>query len=200
LAKKKSVKRKSTRARGRPRKTSNAPQHRYTPQMRAFVDQYFLCDFNAYAAAKAAGYSAKSARSQASKLLNNPLIRHEIEKRHRSRGNKADITADRVLSELGRLGFSDLRDVASWTANGLQLKSSEEISDDAAASLRSIKESKDGVQVTQHDKKGALELLGKHLGLFREQLEVTGEIQLSRAAEDFDDKLQRIAKRLGAGA
>jgi len=198
--KKSATKRKPTgRAPGRPRRAQRDARGRYTPKNEAFVNAYFVHEMDGHAAAIAAGYSPKSARSIASQLLNKPLIMNEIHKRLRHNAKKADITSERVLAELGTIGFSDLRDLLELSEDGVRLKSSGEISEDAARALAAIKETRNGLEVRLHDKKGALELLGRHLGMFREHIEHSGAIQISRAAEDLNVKLESIATRLLTG-
>jgi hypothetical protein len=73
-----------------------------------FVREY-LVDLNAAAAAIRAGYSKKTARQQAARLLTNVYISTEIEKATQARLQKLAITADNVIQELGRLAFFDVR-------------------------------------------------------------------------------------------
>jgi Terminase small subunit len=73
-----------------------------------FVREY-LIDLNATAAAIRAGYSRKTARQHAARLLTNVYISAEIEKSTQARLQKLAITADNVIQELGRLAFFDVR-------------------------------------------------------------------------------------------
>lgn len=73
-----------------------------------FVREY-LVDLNAAAAAIRAGYSKKTARQHAARLLTNVYISAEIERSTQARLQKLAITADNVIQELGRLAFFDVR-------------------------------------------------------------------------------------------
>ena len=108
-----------------------------------FVQEY-LIDKNATRAAKAAGYSAKSAYSVGHENLRKPDIKKAIELGLKAQADKADVSADRVLQELAAIAFSE------WPDHNVSGK------------LR------------------ALELLGKHLGLFTNKVEVTSQ---SKAAQ-----------------
>jgi hypothetical protein len=68
----------------------------------------FLIDLNAAAAARRAGYSAKSARSQASRMLTKRNIQQEVAKAHSERLERLDLSADALLQELGRVGYTDV--------------------------------------------------------------------------------------------
>jgi phage terminase small subunit len=172
-----------------------------TPKQQRFVAEY-LIDLNATQAAIRAGYSAKTAHSQGPRLLENVDVAAAIQVALDERAERTGVTQDRVIAELAAIAFADLRDVATWDADGeLAMRTAAELSDEAAAALREIRSTtstvvfRDGGErstvykgVKQHDKLRALELLGKHLGMFREKVDVnvTGGFtltQLARLAE-----------------
>lgn len=138
-----------------------------------FVDEY-LVDLNATQAAIRAGYSEKSAASQAHELLKNPKVEAAIQAKRARLSKKLEISTERVLNELARVAFSDMRNVAEWNAGGVDFKDSSTLSDDVAAAVSEVSSdttrSKDGVTVKHkiklHDKMRALEMLSRHLNLF----------------------------------
>lgn len=83
-----------------------------------FVDEY-LVDLNATAAAKRAGYSEKTARSQGQRLLTNVDIQAAIQKRQARLRGKLEITQERVLEELAAIAFANGTDFATINRNGL---------------------------------------------------------------------------------
>lgn len=133
-----------------------------------FVKEY-LIDINATQAAIRAGYSRKTAKEQAARLLSHVNVQAAIQKKMTQRGKRTEVTADRVILELARIAFGDLRGVAEWGDKGLTLKNSANLSDDDAAAISEVAETttKDGgtLRVKRHDKVKALELLARHLGL-----------------------------------
>lgn len=147
---------------------------------RLFVDEY-LIDLNATQAAIRAGYSAKTASSQGERLLRDPDIKRAIAGRMKAREARTEITQDKVIRELARIGFSDIRKAVKWgntevrpldgdgsvliPYHGLALISSDEIDDDTAAAIAEVSEGRNGLKVKMHDKKSALLELVKHLGL-----------------------------------
>ncbi len=142
---------------------------------------------NATRAVIAAGYEPKAARQQATVLLSNPSIQHAIATYH----DRADIKAERVLTELRRLALSDMRDYATWGPEGVRLKPSSGLSADAAAAVAEVSEhvvdipTKDGtitrrtVRFKLHDKGSALRDLARILGLLKDGLRV---LQVNQAA------------------
>ena len=164
-----------------------------TDKQARFVEEY-LVDLNAAQAAIRAGYSARTAREQGYQLLQRPDVAAAVEAAQVKRAERTGITADRVLTELAKIGFSDLRKAVSWRANTSEvgedpetgeptlrsfnevaLVDSDKIDDDTAAALSEVSQTKEGaLKIKLHDKKGALELLGRHLGLFKDKVEHSG--------------------------
>lgn len=138
-------------------------------KQRLFVAEYIV-DFNGAAAARRAGYAEKTARITAAKLLTKANVQESIQTAIESRLKALDVTADRVLQELARIGFSDMRDYTAWGPRGVRLKDYSELSEDAARAVSEVSQTitlnGGSLKFKLHDKKAALELLGKHLGLF----------------------------------
>ena len=156
-------------------------------KQRRFVDEY-LIDLNATQAAIRAGYSDKTAGSQAFDLLKKPEIESYISERMKDRESRTQITQDRVLKELAKIGFSDIRKAVKWgdgllianpetgeleIANGIALISSDSIDDDTAASISEVSQTAQGLKIKMYDKKSALVDIGKHLGMFVERVDAT---------------------------
>jgi phage terminase small subunit len=155
-----------------------------TIKQQRFVDEY-LKDLNATQAAIRAGYSKKTADQQASRLLTNVKVREYLAERQDDRSKRTEITQDMVLRELAKIGFSDIRKVVRWGEtqvrmvdgeddgpedmvpyHGLALIDSAEVDDATAAAIAEVSQSRDGLKVKLHDKKGALVDIGRHLGMF----------------------------------
>lgn len=165
-----------------------------TPKQARFVEEY-LIDLNATQAATRAGYSAKTAASQGERLLRNVEVAKAIQAAQAARSARTEITQDMVLRELAKIGFSDIRKVVRWGAtelrttedkdgeavtepyHGLSLVSADDIDDDTAAAISEVSEGRDGLKVKLHDKKGALVDIGRHLGMFKDKVEHSGEIR-----------------------
>ena len=79
-------------------------------QRRLFVDE-FLKDLNATAAAKGAGYSAKTATEQGYKLLHSPEVRRAIKAALAARSKRTKMDSDWVLTRLGDEALADLAEL-----------------------------------------------------------------------------------------
>ena len=153
-----------------------------TPQQAQFVKEY-LVDLNGTKAAIRSGYSEVAAKQQASRLLSNANVWDSIQEGRKKRGDRVDLKADRVVLELMRIAFTDLGKLADWDGDQLTYKPSADLSDDDIASVAEITDKTTvtrsggkGDQVTnerrevklkQHDKLKALDLLGRHLGIYK---------------------------------
>ncbi|SMG51466.1 terminase small subunit [Dethiosulfovibrio salsuginis] len=148
-----------------------------TAKQAAFVEEY-LVDLNATAAAKRAGYSVKTADRIGAELLGKTWVAAEIQKALKSRARRVEVTQDQVVIELAKIAFGSTRDMMEWGPGGVRLRPSSELTPDQAAMVAEVSEttSQNGgsLRLKVHDKVRALELLGKHLGMFVERKEITG--------------------------
>lgn len=167
---------------------------RITDKQKKFVDEY-LIDLNATQAAIRAGYSPRTAQEQSARLLSNVMVSEAIEKAQAAQSRRTGITADRVIRELARIAFVNAPDVIDPESATVHPSAER---DDLAA-IQSIKvkrsESETGSseehEVKLCDKLRALELLGKHLGMF-------GDTNQTDSATL--DKLDKILEEVRADA
>ncbi|MBO6510137.1 MAG: terminase small subunit [Roseibium sp.] len=149
--------------------------------------QEYLIDLNATQAAIRAGYSEKTAYSQGQRLLKNVEIQELIQIGQEERAERTEITADRVLEELGKIGFANMKSYIRTTEDGDAFVDLSELTEDQAAAINevTVEDYKDGrgedardvrrVKFKLSDKRAALVDIGKHLGMFIERKELTGK-------------------------
>ncbi len=153
---------------------------------------------------------AKTVNQKASRLATSGNIRQAIMAGQEAAARRADVNADRVLTELARLAFADIADYEELLRAdivdlaGLPPGVSRAISelivetyvegrgDDAQAVRR--------LRVKLHPKQPALEALAKYLKLYGvERLEVTdpdGKPLLTGAVDELMSRMQAIAARV----
>ena len=165
-----------------------------TPKQKRFCEEY-LIDLNATQAAIRAGYSPKTAEQTASRLLRNVKVQEYIAKRQKELSRSTEITQERVIKELALIAFSNNADYAHVVEKKLQVEAggalvdvldkdgkpvtyrtvepvlTEELTEEQKTALAVIKKGRDGLEVKSCDKVKALELLGKHLGIFTDKIE-----------------------------
>ena len=134
-----------------------------TEKQKRFVAEY-LVDFNATAAAKRAGYKDPNIGRQ---LITKNNVSAEIAKRRDELQSKLEITQETVLQELAAIAFANGTDFVTVTGAGLlDVKPTSQVSKEKLPAIAGIKYSQNGIEIKLHDKVRALELLGKHLGVF----------------------------------
>lgn len=133
--------------------------------------QEYIVDLNGTQAYIRAGHkvSASTARVSACRLLTNDNIQARMRELIFDRSKRTEITADKVIKELGRVAFSDMKEYATWDSNRVHLISSDGLTKDQAAAVESVKETRlSGISIKLFNKLSALEMLSKHFGLFVE--------------------------------
>ena len=155
-----------------------------TPKQKAFCEEYII-DFNGTQSAIRAGYSKNSANEIASQNLAKLSIQEYVQELTNNRSKRTEITADRVLNEIAKLAFFNMADVINSEGNTKPLQ---DWSRDELAALQEITESKidskEGVIVTTlktkiSDKKASLELLGRHLKLFTDKVDLNADMSVT---------------------
>lgn len=165
-----------------------------TDKQKRFCEEY-LIDLNATQAAIRAGYSPKTAEQTASRLLRNVKVQEYISKRQKELSRSTQITQERVIKELALIAFSNNADYARVVEKKMQTEVdgmlvdvlgedgkpimyrtvepvlTDELTEEQKRALAVIKKGRDGLEVKSFDKVRALELLGKHLGIFTEKIE-----------------------------
>lgn len=157
-----------------------------TKKQKLFVEEY-LIDLNATQAAIRAGYSEKRASEMGYQLLQKTTVSEEIQKRMKDRQQRTEITQDRVLQELEKIGFADVTDFVTIRGGMVQIKSTAEMPADKIGAIAGIKEGANGIEIKLNDKGKALELIGRHLGMFKDNLSV--DIQTSKKFDDIISQL-----------
>lgn len=157
-----------------------------TKKQELFVAEY-LIDLNATQAAIRAGYSVKTANEQASRMLANVSIQQAIAKEMAERSKRTGVNQDRVVQELARIAFVNMTDVVD--DKGKIKKSSSEDDRSCIESIKYKKSSTDtGSTVEREVKIGsklkALELLGKHLGMWNDKVDVNVAVPIVISGED----------------
>lgn len=164
-----------------------------TPKQERFIEEY-LIDLNATQAAIRAGYSPKTANEQGNRLLANVSVRTCVDKAMAERSRRTGISQDRVIMELARIGFLNPDDVINF--NNATVNSHASADDLAAIQSVKVKSSytENGEsterEVKFNDKLKALELLGKHLGMFKENININANVNSTK-------KLDSILEQLG---
>ena len=152
-----------------------------TPKQKLFC-KYYLISLNATDAAKKAGYSKKTANRIGTENLSKPVVREYLESQMKKREEKLEITADKVIAEIAKLAFANTTDILEITDHGVVIKDLTKLDTSCISSAEEVFDKEGmrlGVKIKLHDKTKNLELLGRHLGLFKDKIE-----------HSFDEKIE----------
>jgi len=128
---------------------------------------FYLEDPNATQSAIKAGFSEKTAYSQGQRLLKDV----EVQKIIKSKMDNAEITVERVLAEIAKIAFFNVKDI--YKEDG-SLKKVNELSPDVSCVIAGIETSLLGITKYKfHDKSKNLENLGRYLAMFTDKIEDT---------------------------
>jgi len=171
-----------------------AKKDKLNDQQKLFCQKYVELSFNGTNAAIAAGYSKKTAESQASTLLRNPKVQKELARLTAKIANKFEVTTERVILELARIAFCDIGELFDEED---QLRAIRQLPEDLRASIsgvefkrlfsgqgKSRKHTGNLAKVKKSDKVKALELLGRHLALFQDKITVGADSDLAAMIAD----------------
>lgn len=184
-----------------------------TEKQKIFADEY-LIDLNATRAYRAAYPNCKkdsSADAAARKLLGNTRIQTYITERMEERQKRTEITQDMVLQELAAIAFSKASDYAKVVEKQataevdgniiplvgedgepilyrtVELELTDNLTEEQQRALGMIKKGRDGLEQKPCDKVKALELLGRHLGMWNDKLDVAGDMDM-KIVVDYGDE------------
>lgn len=187
------------------------------PRQALFAVEY-LVDLNGTQAAIRAGYSVRSARRTATELLSYPHVRAAIDAEIEKQKARITFTADQVMEELARIGFSDMKDFIEIDEGGaIRAFPLDGLAEGKSRIIRKVKEKRvirttkgtvdnpDGDQILDStyefelcDKVKSLELMARHLGLLHDKQEITGKDGGPIKTTDVtDEELLTIARRSG---
>lgn len=186
-----------------------------TPKQETFCQKYIETGDATkayYASYDAKGSKPITANRSAKALLDNPKIATRLRELQAIHLKRHVVTVDRVLQEFSRIAFLDIR--KAFDDEG-RLKPLGELDDETAAAIAGLEveelyegrgESRMHVghlhKIKLSDKKGALDSLARHLGMFNDKTTtaIEGELGLKHgidasARELIESKLDGIASR-----
>ena len=145
-----------------------------TKKQKRFIEEY-LIDLNATQAAIRAGYSPDTAKAIGCENLTKPDIRAHIDRAMAERSKRTGVNADRVVQELAKIAFVNATEVIDPKTATVR----EDALPEDTAAIQSVKVKtfgEDGLEreIKMADKLKALEMLGRHLGMFKDKLELSG--------------------------
>lgn len=183
-----------------------------TPRQQRFVDEY-LVDLNATQAAIRAGYSPRTANREGCRLLTKADIAQAVATGQAKRAERVQIDQDWVLRQWQDIAEADPRELVQylrgpcpdcWDAERhdapnpdcpkcgghgkghVVLADTRKLSARAAKLYAGVQLGREGIKVNMRDQDGALVNIARHLGMFKDSLELKGGINVTISQDDAD--------------
>ncbi|KAE9633727.1 terminase small subunit [Defluviitalea raffinosedens] len=190
-----------------------------TPKQKLFVDEY-LVDLNATRAYKEVYKNVKNDETAAvngNRLLRNAKVKEYLEKRMKDREKRTEINQDKVLQELANIAFSNGSDFVKIvektfmdpvydeegnrtgekpiTYKTVEILSTADIPKNKLSAIAGIKQGANGIEIKLNDKVKALELLGRHLGMFNDKIDINGNMNVNNPFSGLTtEELKKLIK------
>ena len=160
-----------------------------TEAQKIFCNEY-LVDLNATRAYKVAypRVQQRTAEVNGNKLLSSTEVKEYIEKAIEERKKRTEVTQDMVINELKAIAFSNATSFIRVEDGVVLIDDTDELDENIKKTIVGIKEGKNGIEVKIADKMQALEMLGRHLGMFKEKIELTNNT--SEITKEIDNYIK----------
>ncbi len=147
----------------------------------------------ANAAYIAAGYTPSDQNAQ--RLTRNDKVKARVAELQARGAERTKITIALVLEELARIALADVTEAVEWGeaiptmipdmdecvfVQDVRMKPSDQLPPHARAAISEVRKTKEGIAVKFHSKTAALQMLGQHLGMFKDKVEVSGKLTLEQ--------------------
>lgn len=189
-----------------------------TNAQKRFCDEY-LIDLNATRAYKVAYPNCKkdeTASAAGSRMLGNVKVQEYISEKQKQIEKRTEVTQDRVINELANVAFTNATDFAQivekeyeeniYDEEGkcigtkpkkykyLELTNTKDLTEQQKSAIAGIKQTANGIEIKTNDKVKALELLGRHLGIFNDKLDVNikEKEEKKNAISDILNQMQSV--------
>lgn len=150
---------------------SKADDIKLTAKQDLFCRHYVSNKHKGTKAAIDAGYSENTAGQMACENLKKPQILERIKELEKPVIEKLEIDENWVISKLKGFADSKITDYFKIENGEIVLKDFSDLTDAQISAIESIKQTKNGIEIKLVDKKGSTVDIGKHFGMFKEQLE-----------------------------
>ena len=181
-----------------------------TPRQERFVQEY-LIDLNATQAAIRARYSKRTAEVQGCRLLRNARVAAAVQKGRAKMAERAQIDQDWVLRQWQAIAEADPRDLVQYLRDPcpecweegaheapnpecrkcgghgkghVVLTDTRKLSPRAAKLYAGVQLGREGIKVNMRDQDAALVNIARHLGMFKDSLELKGGINVTISQDD----------------
>ena len=183
-------------------------------QQKLFCQKYLELGMNgtqAYLSVYKTCKKEETAMAGASRLLRNVKVKEYIEELQSKVEEKAIVTIEDIVKELTAIAFTDRTKISQNVRNRIMLQDDKdgtkkeyfednviftqtsELDEDTKKVISGYKKGKFGLSVETYDKLKALELLGKYLGMFKDEAPIINNNIVNPYANLSEEELRKLA-------
>lgn len=137
-----------------------------------------------------------SAAASANKLLKNPKVIKYYQMRQKELSERVNISQDMVLKEYAKIAFTKYTDFLhivnevkkKTQGQKIEVADINGLTEDQKSAIKKIRYTRKGIEIELYDKMVALEAIGKHIGMFKERVEIEGLANSEWFKEDDTEK------------
>ena len=165
-----------------------------TEKEKAFIKLYpiTMC---AIKAARRAGY--KAAAKMGVQLMQKPEVRDAVRAELSKRAQKFSAEADKVIQDLADIAHLDKSMVFQVVDGSLHVTDTDLLPERVRRCISKISQTQHGLRIEFDDRTKALELLGRHLSLFTDNLNLNGNLKTTAIDDMTEDQIDAELARLG---
>ena len=177
-------------------------------QQKLFCQKYLELGMNgtqAYLSVYKTCKKEETAMAGASRLLRNVKVKEYIEELQSKVEEKAIVTIEDIVKELTAIAFTDRTKISKMNKKKMKLESGTEIDyedvefeltenldENTKKVISGYKKGKFGLSVETYDKLKALELLGKYLGMFKDEAPTINNNIVNPYANLSEEELRKL--------
>lgn len=178
-------------------------------QQKLFCQEYLKLGMNgtqAYLNIYKSCKKESTAMTNASRLLRNAKVQEYIKELQEKVEEKAVVTIEDIVNELSIIAFGDRTEIAKYTETinkdpvkgtetkycGIDITITDKLSVNAKKLISGYKQNANGINVETYDKMKALELLGKYLGMFKDEAPTINNNIVNPYANLSEEELRKL--------
>lgn len=147
------------------------------PQQATFAELYVAYNFNGTKAAIDAGYATSGAHVQATRLLKNAKVKAYIDHLSAEAAKIRKVDIDLQIQRTELLNNSDIAHYVEFDGKTVKFKPFDQLTPEQRFAIKGIKQGRNGIELTLHDKAWSMDMINKHLGVYEKDNKQRGEVQ-----------------------
>lgn len=145
-------------------------------QQAKFAELYIKYRYNGRRAVEEAGYKAKNLYVAASRLLTDQKVKAYVDALSAQAADLVLVSIETQQKRLEWINNADINDYVIFDGKKIRWKSFDEMTPEQRYAIKGIKNGKNGIEITLHDKNWSLDMLNRNVGFYEKDNKQRGEV------------------------